>query len=124
MLVMYWLTTEIVLFEFFDFNENNFLDEQDIQFLVYTCVSASYKIFSIGGIATRADDSNIQQHETNEKMLQLIRETFPEGMKISISDMLKWAVGTTAIKEFFDVIDIMNTKNAANIWVFRICFNI
>ena len=48
-------------------------------------------------------------------MLQLIRETFPEGMKISISDMLKWAVGTTAIKEFFDVIDIMNTKNAANI---------
>ena len=83
--------------------------------MVYTCVSASYKIFSIGGIATRADDSNIQQHETNEKMLQLIRETFPEGMKISISDMLKWAVGTTAIKEFFDVIDIMNTKNAANI---------
>lgn len=39
-------------------------------------------------------DTNVQTEETNERMLKLIKESFPEGMQIYISDMLKWASGT------------------------------
>ncbi len=45
-------------------------------------------------------------------MLRLIKESFPEGMRISISDMLKWAVGTLELKEFFTFVDILNQKYA------------
>lgn len=31
-------------------------------------------------------------------------------MKITISDMLKWAVGTLEIKEFFTYIELLNQK--------------
>ena len=45
-------------------------------------------------------------------MLTLIKESFPDGMRIHISDMLKWASGTSDIKEFFTVVELMNQKNS------------
>lgn len=41
-------------------------------------------------------------------MLKLIRESFPAGMRIYISDMLKWTAGTSDIKDFFTFVEIMN----------------
>jgi hypothetical protein len=37
------------LFELFDFNERNYLEEIDLQFLVFTCINSAFKIFQIGG---------------------------------------------------------------------------
>ena len=40
--------------------------------------------------------------------MKTLKESFPEGMKITISDLLKWAVETLAIKEFFTFLEITN----------------
>ena len=31
------------------------MDESDIQFLVHTCINATFKIFSVGGISATVD---------------------------------------------------------------------
>ena len=36
-----------VLFDLFDFNELESLSSVDIEFMIYSCLSATYKIFSI-----------------------------------------------------------------------------
>ncbi|CDW81648.1 UNKNOWN [Stylonychia lemnae] len=105
------INSSLVLFEFFDFNDNNYLEEDDLQFLANTCIGASFKIFSIGGLGQSNYETNVQTQETNERMLKLIKESFPDGMRIHISDMLKWASGTQDIKEFFTVVEIMNQNN-------------
>ena len=97
-----------VLFEFFDFNEQNYLEESDIQFCVHSCIHSSFKIFAVGGVSATADKE--YGEEAFERMMKLIKEAFPEGMKVTISDMLKWSVGTLEIKEFFSYIEIMNQK--------------
>lgn len=51
--------TFIVLFEFYDLNDDNFLEEGEIQFLAHTCIQAAFKIFSIGGVGTATMDSNV-----------------------------------------------------------------
>lgn len=73
---------------------------------MHSCIHATFKIFAVGGISATADKE--YGEEAFERMMRLVKETFPEGMKVTISDMLKWSVGTLEIKEFFSYIEIMN----------------
>jgi hypothetical protein len=98
------------LFEFFDFNEQNYLEENDIQFLAHTCINASFKISGVGGISATADKE--YGEAAYERIVKLIKESFPEDMRVTISDMLKWTVGTLELKEFFTYVELLNQKYA------------
>ena len=93
------------MFEFFDFNEQNYLEDTDILFLMHTCIHSSFKIFAVGGLSQADKEFG---EEAYERTVELVKESFPEGMKVTISDMLKWAVGTLELKEFFTYIELLN----------------
>ena len=54
------------MFELFDFNERNYLEEIDLEFLVHTSISACMKIFSIGGMGTSVAAENTSNKVTDE----------------------------------------------------------
>ena len=41
-------------------------------------------------------------------MAKFIRQSFPDGMKVTISDMLKWGTTAMEFKEFFTLVELLN----------------
>ena len=91
------------LFEFFDMNDNNYLEECDLQFMFLSTINAVAKLFAFTNEAEKEAVFNF--------MCKFTLQSFPEGMKVTISEMLKW--GTTALefKEFFTLVELYNQKN-------------
>jgi hypothetical protein len=44
-------------------------------------------------------------------MANLTRQSFPDGMKVTVAEMLKWGTTAQEFKEFFTLIELFNQKN-------------
>jgi hypothetical protein len=68
-----------------------------------SCINAIAKIFAFTDEQAKEDAFKF--------MSKLTLQSFPDGMKVSISEMLKW--GTTALdfKEFFTLVELYNQKH-------------
>ena len=82
-------------------NENNYLEEVDLQFLFTSCIGAMTKMFAV-------TDSG---EEAFEQLAKLTRQSFPDGMKVTVSEMLKWGTTQLEFKQFFSMVEIYNQKN-------------
>ena len=81
-------------------NDNNYLEECDLQLMFLSCINAISKLF--------AYTDEPAKEEAFLQMSKLTLQSFPDGMKITVSGMRKW--GTTALefKEFFTLIELYN----------------
>lgn len=70
-------TFKLVLFDIFDFNEVEVLSAVDIEFLLYSCISASYKVFSI-----------VSDIDTQE-LANFVLNKFENPHKITVADLIK-----------------------------------
>ena len=86
-------------------NENNYLEEVDLQFLFTSCIGALSKTFS----AFITDEAT--REESFESLAKLTRTSFPDGMKVTVSDMLKWGTTSNEFKQFFTMVELYNQKN-------------
>jgi hypothetical protein len=91
------------LFEFFDMNENNYLEECDIQFMFLSCINAVSKMFAY------TDEQ--AKEESFKGICKFILQSFPEGMKVTVSEILKWGTTAMEFKEFFTLVELFNQKN-------------
>jgi hypothetical protein len=41
-------------------------------------------------------------------MCKFILQSFPEGMKVTVSEMLKWGTTAMEFKEFFTLVELLN----------------
>ena len=84
-------------------NDSNYLEECDIQFMLLSCINAVSKIFAFTDEQAKEEAFNL--------MCKFTLQSFPDGMKVTISEMLKW--GTTALefREFFTLVELFNQKN-------------
>ena len=41
-------------------------------------------------------------------MERFIRQSFPDGMKVTVADMLKWGTTAMEFKEFFSLVELYN----------------
>jgi hypothetical protein len=71
-----------------------------------TCIGAVSKTF--------ANTNEAAREEAFEILCKLIRQSFPERMKVTVSDILKWGTTAAEFKQFFTLIDIFNEKKAAS----------
>jgi|LauGreDrversion4_2_1035121.scaffolds.fasta_scaffold84031_4 tRNA A37 threonylcarbamoyltransferase TsaD len=81
-------------------NENNYLEEVDLQFMFTSCISAMSKMFGT--------TDEVAREETFEQMARLTRQSFPDGMKVTISELLKWGTTAQELKQFFSMVDLYN----------------
>lgn len=64
----------------------------ELEFLIYCCISASFKIFSI------------PNEVVNEEIEQFVKELFPESNKITVAELIKKGKENQRIREFFDLL--------------------
>lgn len=69
----------VVLFDIFDFNEMDMLTAIDVEFMLYCCISATFKIFSISG-----------EIETTE-LAAYIKEKFHNPERITVAELIRTA---------------------------------
>ena len=81
-----------VLFDVFDFNEVEWLEIIELEFLIYCYISASFKMFSI------------PNEIINEEIEFFVRELFPAVSKITVADLIKKGKENHKIKEFFELL--------------------
>jgi hypothetical protein len=67
----------IVLFDIFDFNEVDMLSPVDLEFMLYCCISAAYKVFSI--------NNEIDSGE----LATFVGNKFANSSKITVADLIK-----------------------------------
>jgi hypothetical protein len=46
--------------------------------------------------------------ETFNYICKFILQSFPEGMKVTVSEMLKWGTTAMEFKEFFTLVELLN----------------
>lgn len=92
--------TFIVLFEFFDMNENNYLEEVELQFMFQSCIQGISKTFNF-------QDEQVKE-DTFKFLSRFTLQSFPEGMKVTVSEMLKWGTTSIEFKEFFTLVELLN----------------
>ncbi len=68
----------IVLFDLFDFNELNSLSIVDLQFMVYFCLTSTFKLY------------NIKQELNEEAISSFLSDSFSEDNRINISQLVKY----------------------------------
>jgi hypothetical protein len=68
----------LVLFDLFDFNELNSLSLVDLQFMLLSCINATYKIFG-----EKADAAS------EDEIAKFLDKYFNDESRINISQMLK-----------------------------------
>jgi len=61
----------------FDFNELHSISGVDLEFLIHSCLSSTFKIYSIG------------EEINEEEISEFVSETFIEDVRINISQLLK-----------------------------------
>ncbi len=83
----------------FDFNEMEYLEQVELEFMMVCVVNAAYKIF---GITTEP---------ANEEIEDFVRELFFETNKITVAELIKKSKETKKIQEFFEIIKGDNKKS-------------
>ena len=87
------LTTFIVLFGLFDFNELNSLSVMDLEFMISSCLSSTFKI------------TEVPHDVDKETITKFLSESFLQDSRINISQLIKY----------------LNSKTQAIIWIDRWC---
>jgi hypothetical protein len=85
------LISSVVLFDLFDFNEIQTLSLLDLEFCVQCVLVSTGKIF---GVAEEVSDMDV----TN-----LMRQTFPEGARVTLNQVLKWSQNCEEVLNFFKI---------------------
>jgi|JI6StandDraft_1071083.scaffolds.fasta_scaffold02441_12 hypothetical protein len=75
-----YINRNTVLFDIFDFNEVDVLSAVDVEFLLYCCISAAYKVF---GITSEID--------TNE-LAAYVASRFINSNNITVADLIKYGL--------------------------------
>lgn len=76
----------------FDFNEIDFLEHIELEFMIYCSCSASYKIFSIA--------SDIE----NDEIEEFVKDLFYDKEKITVADLIRKSKENKKIQDFFQAI--------------------
>ena len=82
------------LFDLFDLNELNSLSPIDIEFMINSCISSTFKIFGV-----KADIA------VNE-IVTFVQNTFPEHKRVNITELIAFAESekNSEVKRFFNII--------------------
>ncbi len=80
------------LFDLFDLNELNSLSQIDIEFMVNSCISSTFKIFGV-----KADIA------VND-IVDFVKSEFPENKRFNITELIKVSENNKQVKNFFDII--------------------
>ncbi|EGR27898.1 hypothetical protein IMG5_187420 [Ichthyophthirius multifiliis] len=87
------------LFDLFDFNELDSLALVDIEFMIYCCISATYKIYSIS------------QEIYAEEIAAFVNKNFSIDVRINVVKLLQNSKQCQEIQEFFSIIKMENPNN-------------
>ena len=80
------------LIELFDFNQNGYLGDMELDFLVYNVISATAKTF---GVESEAPHNPNGAGNISYQMIQgLIHQTFKKGSQILSKDIIRWVTET------------------------------
>jgi len=71
------ILSDLVLFDIFDFNELYSISVIDLEFMIHSCLSSTFKIYSIG------------EEINEEEISEFVMETFIEDTRLNISQLLK-----------------------------------
>mmetsp|Transcript_18083 Transcript_18083/g.30860 ORF Transcript_18083/g.30860 Transcript_18083/m.30860 type:complete len:119 (+) Transcript_18083:189-545(+) len=74
------------LFEIFDMNQRGYLEEVELQFLMFTVLSALVKVYEIGSESPEIEGSS--GHECYNKLVELIDLQFPKDFKVNCYQLL------------------------------------
>ena len=96
------------LFEIFDFNERSWLEEIDLHFMIYTVINCIVKIFNLPTDGIEFEDSVGKR--AYDQLLQYIATQFPVDFRINCANLIQWQGETLEIKEFFNFVQILNSK--------------
>ena len=79
----------IVLFDLFDFNEIQSISNMDLCFAIQCVLQSTNKIFAIEGSLNEIE------------ITILVRQSFNEGVRITLPQVLKWTSLTDEVKTYF-----------------------
>jgi len=80
------------LFDIFDFNELGSITPLDIEFMLYSIVVSTFKVYSI------SSDVN------DEELASYVKKEYPDENRINIMQMLKWCSTSQEVNDFFAII--------------------
>tara|TARA_B110000285_G_C14793903_1_gene454293 strand:+ start:244 stop:573 length:330 start_codon:yes stop_codon:yes gene_type:complete len=76
------------MFELYDFNNNAFLEEVDLSFMIYNCITGLVKMYNI--TSESIDNNNSLGLKSYNMLLELISTTFPKMFKIDCNNIIMW----------------------------------
>ena len=80
------------LFDVFDLNELNSLAPIDIEFMINSCISSTFKIFGV------------KQEVVVEDIVQFVAKNFAEHLRVNITELIKFCSDNEEVKKFFVII--------------------
>ena len=94
------------LIDLFDFNENGYLQEVEIQFMAYNVLTATAKVFGVEIETPNFPNSsgNAAYNNFNE----LLKMTFPKNPKIGCKELIRWVTESPDLREFFSFVEVVN----------------
>ena len=80
------------LFDLFDLNELSSLAPMDIEFMIYSCISSTFKIFGV-------------KHEVNvDEIARFVQENFAENLRVNIMQLINFSHQNGEVQKFFSII--------------------
>ena len=80
------------LFDLFDLNELSSLAPMDIEFMIYSCISSTFKIFGV-------------KHEVNvDEIARFVQENFAENLRVNIMQLIDFSHQNGEVQKFFSII--------------------
>src|SRR3990167_19020 len=80
------------LFDLFDLNELSSLAPMDIEFMIYSCISSTFKIFGV-------------KHEVNvDEIARFVQENFAENLRVNIMQLIDFSNQNGEVQKFFSII--------------------
>jgi hypothetical protein len=80
------------LFDLFDLNELNSLSPIDIEFMIYSSIGSTYKIFGV------------KQEVNVEEISKFVEDNFTQHLRFNITELIKFAWNNPQVQQFFSII--------------------
>ena len=80
------------LFDLFDLNELNSLSSTDIEFMIFSCVLSTFKIFGV------------KQEVNVDEIVKFVAENFPEHLRVNITQLIKFCAENNQVQRFVTII--------------------
>ena len=87
------------MFELYDFNNNKWLEEVDLSFMIYNCITGLIKMYNIQ--SESIDNNNSLGLKCYNMLLELISNTFPKQFKIDCNNLIMRQAEVLELKELF-----------------------